>query len=154
MDIKKMRIKNSQLTMTTLLISIIAIMFIFITMFTFFSTKLSSEGVEVPAKYNDSYTRILDSQTDLQNNVDSISEAVTSVSEADDVFSVALNGFKGLGSVLLLFLNFVSTPFDVVSAIIIPLDFIPQFQKTLILMAIVVVVVFLVIANAKGEPRT
>ncbi len=153
MDFKKMN-RKGELTMTTLIISIIAIMFIFITMFQFFTSKVEGAGVTIPVKYNDTYTKILNSQEDLDNDLNSISNAAKNITEADDVFSVALNGFKGLGYVLLLSLEFVSTPFDVISAILIPLDFVPQYQKTLIIMAITAVVLFLIIANAKGEPKT
>jgi len=152
MDSKKIR--KSQLTMTTLIIAMIAIIFIFITMFQFFSTKLDEANITVDDKYNDSYTNILENQEDLQTNIDDITDASKNIKEADDFFNVALNGFKVLGSTLLLLLNFLSTPFDILSSILVPLDFIPQYQKTLFVMGITAVVVFLVLANLKGEPRT
>lgn len=153
MDFKKMN-RKGELTMTTLIISIIAIMFIFITMFQFFTTKVNDANISVPDKYNESYTRILDSQEDLDTNLNDISNSAKEIGEASDVFSVALNGFKGLGSVILLFLNFVSIPFNVIGALLIPLDFVPQYQKTLLVMGVTAVVIFLIIANAKGEPKT
>ena len=152
MDSKKIR--KSQLTMTTLIIAMIAIIFIFITMFQFFSTKLDEANITVDDKYNDSYTNILENQEDLQTNIDDITDASKNIKEADDFFNVALNGFKVLGSTLLLLLNFLSTPFDILSSILVPLDFIPQYQKTLFVMGITAVVVFLILANLKGEPRT
>jgi len=152
MDFKKIR--KSQLTMTTLVIAMIAIIFIFITMFQFFSTKLDEANVTIDDKYNDSYTNLLENQEDLETNIDDITDASKNIKEADDFFNVALNGFKVLGSTLLLLLNFLSTPFDILSSILVPLDFIPQYQKTLFVMGITAVVVFLVLANLKGEPRT
>jgi len=152
MDSKKIR--KSQLTMTTLIIAMIAIIFIFITMFQFFSTKLDEANITVDDKYNDSYTNILENQEDLQTNIDDITDASKNIKEADDFFNVALNGFKVLGSTLLLLLNFLTTPFDILSSILVPLDFVPQYQKTLFVMGITAVVVFLVLANLKGEPRT
>jgi len=152
MDFKKIR--KSQLTMTTLVIAMIAIIFIFITMFQFFSTKLDEANVTIDDKYNDSYTNLLENQEDLETNIDDITDASKNIKEADDFFNVALNGFKVLGSTLLLLLNFLTTPFDILSSILVPLDFVPQYQKTLFVMGITAVVVFLILANLKGEPRT
>jgi len=154
MGIKKIKIRKSELTMTALVLALIAIMFIFITMFTFLTTKLDQNNVVIDDKYNDSYAAILESQEDVDTNIDSISDSAKNIKEADDFFNVALNGFKVLGSTLLLFLSFISIPFDIIGAVLIPLDFVPQYQKTLFVMGLTAVVVFLVLANLKGEPRT
>ena len=123
-------------------------------MFQFFSTKLDEANVTIDDKYNDSYTNLLENQEDLETNIDDITDASKNIKEADDFFNVALNGFKVLGSTLLLLLNFLTTPFDILSSILVPLDFVPQYQKTLFVMGITAVVVFLILANLKGEPRT
>lgn len=151
MDIKT--IKKSQLTMTTLVIAMIAIIFIFLTMFQFFSTKLNENNVTIDSKYNDSYNNLLSNQESIDSNVDGITDSVKNVKEADNFFSVALNGFKVLGSTLLLLISFLSVPFDIIGSILVPLDFVPAYQKTLLVMGITAVVLFLVLANLKGEPK-
>ena len=154
MDIKKiMKNKRGGNTLTGLVITLILVMGIFSTMFLFLQQKSSESGITLDAKYNDSYTRLKSAQDNLDENVHTIQTNLDDIKEADTAFQVAWNGLKGLGNTLILPISFVSSAIDTVSAIIIPLDFIPQNIKNLILLAIIAVVLFLVLANLKGEPK-
>ena len=76
------------------------------------------------------------------------------VSEADNTYQVAVNGFKALGNTLKLMISFVSNAIDTTSAIIIPLDVIPTNVKSLMLIGIVALVIFVVLAVLKGDDKT
>ena len=147
------KIKKSSLTLTELIFSLIIVFGIFSVMFTYLQTNADEAGVVLDPKYNETNTRLEIQQQDLKDNVDAIKENVNDIKEADTPYQVAWNGLKGLGNTLKLPVNFVSTSIDTASAIMIPLDIIPQKIKNLIFIGIVALVIFLILAILKGDPK-
>lgn len=149
------KIKKSQGgTITGIVLSVIIAIGVFSGMFLFFNDQATRGEVTLDSKYNETYVKLDSAQETLDDNVNNIQNNLKEIKEADDTFQVAWNGLKGLGNVITLPISFVSSAVDVVTAIFIPLDIIPKKQKNLIILAIIAVVVLIILANLKGEPKT
>lgn len=151
MDYQK--IKKAQSSLMGLVVTMVIVIGIFTGFFLWMQDMASSSGITIDSKYNSTYNKLLTQQSSLSNNVNDIQDSITNVHEADNALQVAWNGLKGLGSVLLLPISFVSTSIDVYTTIIDPIDFIPIWVKILAPIGIIAFVVFLVLSNLKGEPK-
>lgn len=152
MDTKKIN-KKGEASLTNLVITIIIVIGVFGTMFLFLQKKATDSSVILDTKYNDTYNRLNSAQSTLDNNVHAIQTNLDNIKEADSAFQVAWNGLKGLGNTIILPISFISSGVDIASAIVIPLDFVPQNIKSLAILGIIAFIIFLVLANLKGEPK-
>lgn len=145
-------IKKSN-SVTGLVVILLLAMGLFSSLFLYLQNQGTSVSVSVDSKYNETYSRLQETQTSLDNNVNDIKDNLDDITEADDAFSVAWNGLKGLGNTLKLTINFVSNAVDTTSAIMLPLDFIPSNIRNLAFIGIIAFIVFLVLSVLKGEPK-
>ena len=144
---------KGQITLTSIVLTMLVSIAIFTGMFLYMQQQATSNGVQLDSKYNDTYTRLQNSSNSLDNNLKNMRDSVSGIKEADNIYSVAWNGLKGLGNVLKLPISFIDTSIETVSAILIPLDIIPKNYKTLLVMGIITVVLLVVLAILKGDPK-
>jgi hypothetical protein len=147
------KVKNSSTSLLSIVNIMLITMGLFFTSFLYMKTQTDNAGIVIDTKYNDTFTRLTEAQDDIDVNVHAIQLNLENVSEADSTYQVAVNGFKTLGNTLKLTLSFVSSAVDTVSAIIIPLDVIPNNIKSLIFIGLIVVVIFVVLAVLKGDDK-
>jgi hypothetical protein len=151
---KKIMIKNSANTLTGLVVVLLLVMGMFYAGFSYLKVQTDAGGITIPSKYDDTFTRLNSSQNTLKSNVDTIKANVNNMSEATSVYAVAWNGLKGLGNTLLLSITFISSAVDTAEAMFLSLDAVPMFIITLFIIGLTMYLVFLIISNLKGEPRT
>jgi len=153
MDIKKIKVKNSGVTLTGVVISLIIVMGIFFGMFNYMNKMGENSDVEIPSKYNSTYYKLQDEQTAIDEKNKDIRYKLNNISEADDTYQVAWNGLKGLGSTLLLPIAYIDYAVNVMDAIIDPVDFVPSWVNSLVVMGVIILIVFLILAVLKGEQK-
>lgn len=146
-------IRKAEANVTTIVMSMLLIIAIFIGMFLYMQQQGQVNGIVVDERYNDTYTRLLSSQSDIDTNVNAIKDNLVNISEADDIYQVAWNGLKGLGNTLKLPISFVSDGVAIFEAFSIALDPIPTWAKGLALTAIIALIVFIVLAKMKGDTQ-
>jgi len=153
MEIAKIRLKNNASSLmglvTMLLIAIIA----FFALFSYISSNASSAGLVVDQKYQDSYNSLNATQTDISNKVNEIQASAAGITEASDIWQVAWNGLKFLGSTLKLPLAFVSMTIGVWQALVPGMDIFPTWVTAIVLIGITAFVVLLTLAILKGDPK-
>ncbi len=149
---QKIKIRNSAMTLTGLVISILIVMGIFFAGYEYLTEHADNAGVTVDSKYANTYGNLSDASDDLETNVNEIKASLDDVKEAESTFQVAWNGLKGLGNALKLPIVFVSTSIATWSASIMFIDFLPGWALPLIFIGIVAFVVFLILKILKGEP--
>ena len=105
-------------------------------------------------KYSQAFNELNGSMTTrLDDNVQEIKTALDNIGEADSTWQVAWNGFKALGSTLKLPISLLTTSMGVVEAGMTPLDYIPTWVKTLSIVGITALIVFLILSLLKGENK-
>lgn len=124
----------------------------FIGSFLYISELGTNAGVTVDPKYNDTYNQIIETQTDIDTNINDIQTATDAITEAPSGFITALNGFKALGNTILLFKNLVANAIDLVSIIFLGSDILPSWALNTIRIGLIATIVILLIAWWKGEP--
>lgn len=147
MEFKKMR-KQS---INSAVLTMILIIGVFFGMFIWFNQNVQDASLTVDSKYNETYTRLQTVQDDIDTNVNSIKTNLDDIKEADNSFQVAWNGLKGLGNTLKLPVTFISNAYELAAALIIPADFLPQWAKNLMFLAIISFFVLLILAKLSGE---
>ena len=147
------KIKNSSGTLTGVIISLLLVMGTFFVGFSYMKTQANAGDITVPQKYNDTFTNLETSQGQIDTNVHKIQTNVENITEAESAYQVAWNGLKGLGNTIKLTVNFASAMVDTTSAMLIPLDVIPNKVKSLILIGATVFIIFLVVSLLKGDPK-
>lgn len=146
---------KARATLLGLVLSLVIGIFVFTGMFIFLNQNVVDSNATLDSKYTDSYNIINGSLiSKLDNNIKSIQYSVQNLTEADTTFQVALNGFKGLGSILILPVTLVDTALEGINALITPLDFIPRWAKILAVLAITIVIILIIVAMLKGESNT
>lgn len=153
MAIEKLVVRKSASTLIGLVVSIVFAMAFFTGMYLWWQVNADDVGLSIDSKYNETYARLDNASLTLDDNIQDIKDGVTGIKEADNAWQVAWNGLKGLGNVLKLPVSFVSSAYDTVMALFIPLDFIPTWVKTLALITIIAGVVFLILSILKGDPN-
>lgn len=133
----------------------IVIMLLVIGMFTgvflYVSDSAQDSGITVDPKYNDTYTKMIETREDIRDRTDEIQNNTLQITEAPVGFLTALNGFKVLGSTLLLFKGFASNAIDLINLVFLGTDVIPSWAMTLIVSGGIVTVLILFLAWWKGE---
>lgn len=150
MDIKKIKANS---TMTSVLMSLILVMAIFTGMYLWWENNATSSGYNLEGVYQDTYSNINKSQSDLDNNIEAIKTSFNNIKEADNTFQVALNGMKVLGSTLKLPISFVDTTLQTYSYMEKPLDYIPTWVKVFSIMSLTILILFIVLSILKGDGK-
>lgn len=153
MAIKKINKKGAN-TITGLVMSIILAMAIFFGLYAYWSSNVSSAGLDMESQYADVSANLTAAQDRLNNDVTEVQEAYKDITEAENTAFAVWNGMKGIGSTIKLFGNFVDTSLDTYYALIAPIGF-SSTMATIFLglafIALVAFVVILVIRALKGE---
>lgn len=152
MDYKKIRLKKAAVTFTAVLMMVLVIMFVYYGIFTIISTNATSANITLDGKYQSAQDNLTYWQNETNFEAQNVQTSLQAIVEASDVFSVAWNGMKALGSTLKLTLNFMGSILGTFQALIPTLDFLPQVANNLIMLALLIFVVFLVLKILKGEP--
>lgn len=144
--------KIARASMMGFLVIMLLVIGVFIGSFLYVSELATNSGISVDPKYNDTYNQIVETQTDIDNNINEIQTATDAITEAPTGFITALNGFKALGNTLLLFKNFVANGIDLVSIIFLGSDILPAWAMITIRIGLVAAILILILALWKGEP--
>lgn len=140
-------------TMISVIVVLLLVIGCFGGFYIFVAEQFDNYGTELDSKYNETYQVLLEEQTNIDNDVENIKDTVNDIEEADNTFLAAINGFKGLGNVLLLLLGFVSSGFNVFTAFFFSTDFIPNNIQDLLIVGIISAILLIVVAILKGESR-
>lgn len=151
---EKVNIKKSS-TLMSVVVTLILVIGFFTIMFLWFSNNASQADIDVNSDYYDSYTRINEQQSILNGTVTDIQTKLNSVTEANNVVQVAWNGMLLLGTTILATKDFTTVTIGTFSSLmdvgssagISPSIF------ALATIGLIAFIVFLVIANLKGEPK-
>lgn len=141
-------------TMTDVVLALILVIGIFTGMFLWLNKNVEDSGITMDEKYIEAFNQLNGStQTGLYNNIQNLKDAINNIGEADSTWQVAWNGFKALGETLKLPINFLSSTLEAMNITFVSIDFIPEWAKTLIGMAITIFIVLLLLSILKGDPR-
>jgi hypothetical protein len=146
-------IKKSSASLTGLVVILLLVIGMFYVGFSYLKTQTDASGIVIDTKYNETFTRLENSQNNIDNNVQAIKANVGNISEATSIYAVAWNGLKGLGNTLKLPVTFISSTVETSQAIFISLDVIPKRIVVLITIGLIAFVVFLVLSILKGDPK-
>jgi hypothetical protein len=146
-------IKKSSASLTGLVVILLLVIGMFYVGFSYLKTQTDGSGIVIDTKYNETFTRLENSQNNIDNNVQAIKANVGNISEATSIYAVAWNGLKGLGNTLKLPVTFISSTVETSQAIFISLDVIPKRIVVLITIGLIAFVVFLVLSILKGDPK-
>lgn len=147
---KKMKMKNSSMTATSYIISILFVIGIFTGMFLYMEDNASSNDVTIDSKYNDTYVKLNNISSAIEENNVELESAIKNITEADSALRVAVGGFKGLGSILkslISFLDYGITATDVVTG---DINVIPAWVKVLFSVGLLIVVILLLLRIFTG----
>ena len=114
--------------------------------------QMESSGVQVDAQYNESYTAVQDAQADLNSSSTDLRDSITGITEASEPYSVAVNGFKGIGNALQTLGSLINLSWDLFMALIISIEnIIPPIFINIIGIGIIIVVLLILLAIFKGD---
>jgi hypothetical protein len=142
---------NKSVNLTNVAFILLVVMGIFYGMFYWYGALTTETGGMIDSKYSNITTGLTTSQAQLDTTIGNIKTGLGSVTESDSIYQAAWNSFKGLGAVLKLPLDLVTTVSNTYSSIITPLDVIPKWVDTLTFIGLIAVIVFLIVALLKGE---
>lgn len=152
MDYKTIRIKKSQSTLFSLIISMLIIIGIFIGLFLWVNFQADKQGVTVDSQYNTTYQGYENATTGMSDTIDEISTRAKAIKEADSTWQVAWNSLIGLGSVLKLPLNFIDTGTSLYEASTTQVSgIVPPWTVLLIRIGIIGLIVLIVVSVLKGD---
>lgn len=149
MELKKIN-KKGMMSITSVVISVILVIGIFITFFGFWNEQMQNNNVQIDSKYNETYSDLLEVQNGIDSDINDIKNNINNIEEADENFLAAWNGFKALGSTVKLTVNFLPATVQTAEVVAGSSDFIPIEQRSLFLLAIIVVVTLLILALLTG----
>ena len=150
---EKIKTRNSASSLTGLVVSLVLFMAIFFGTYTYMVDNMDSAGVALDSKYSDSYDNLSTSQAELEKDVEAVRVAAQDIKEAPEAWQQVINGFKGLGVTLKLFLGLSDTAVSSYEGVVPGQDFLPGWVLPLIFTGLLTFIVFLVIAVLKGEPK-
>jgi len=150
---EKIKTRNSASSLTGLVVSLVLFMAIFFGTYTYMVDNMDSAGVALDSKYSDSYDNLSTSQAELEKDVEAVRVAAQDIKEAPEAWRQVINGFKGLGVTLKLFLGLSDTAVSSYEGVVPGQDFLPGWVLPLIFTGLLTFIVFLVIAVLKGEPK-
>lgn len=153
MEIAKIRLKNNASTLMGLVGMMLVAIVMFFAIFSYIGTNASQSGQTVDQKYQDSYDRLATTQSSIDDKVHEIQGSAEGITEASDIWQVAWNGLKFLGSTLSLPLAFVSMALGVWDSMVTGMDIFPTWITAAILVGITAFVVLLTLSILKGDPK-
>lgn len=152
MDYEKInKINKNGSSLMGSVMAIILVIGIFSGLFLFYTDQLDKNIATIDNKYNQTYKDLLEVQSNLDTRVDNIKTAADDVREAESGILAAINGFKGLGQAMLLLLGFTSDSIDTTEALLLSTDVIPSWIQSLIVVALIALIVFIVIDVLLGR---
>lgn len=143
--------KNATLSGT--IITLLLAIGIFIGCYLWLNQAVIESGNTLDNKYSNVYDEYNTQTDNIQGKLNDIKDNFDDVKEADSVYQQAINGFKGLGNILLLPLSFIDYLLSGLYSTNTLID-LPGWAKTLINIAALTFLVFLLIAVLKGESKT
>lgn len=140
--------KNATLTGVVLMFTLC--IGIFTGMFIWMNKAGEDSGAVIDNKYSMVYSNYTIQRDNMNTKLEEIRDNVKGVTEPDNLAQVAINGFKGLGNVLLLPIAFVDYILNTLYATNTILE-IPSWAKMLLGMALLGFIIILIIKSLKGE---
>jgi hypothetical protein len=140
-------------TLTEFILGMMLVIGVFVGLFLWYQSNMQSAGVNIDNKYNNTYTNLYSKINETDSVINEIVTASNNLREADSIYAVAINGIKGLMSVLLLPIKFISIAENSIVSFLTILE-IPSWVKAIILISIVTVIVLILVGIFKGEPKT
>jgi Mg2+/citrate symporter len=137
-------------TLTGIVISMVLAIGIFIGLFTWLNTNASDSGVPIDPMYSNVQSNLSTKSTDLKRYFDDTKNNLTGVVEAENIYYAAINGFKGVGKILLSPVVILDYALMSWANIRILIEF-PDWARMLVEVAILAVIVLLIVAIVKGE---
>ena len=151
----KMMNKKAVVTVTTLFIALICTLALFYAGYEYIEGNYETSGITDTLGYNDSYDKLQESQSKLNDSISEIQTAGQNIAEADaSALFIAWNGLKGLAATITAFFKTISVATNVFNAIFPALFFLPTWVKVLAQMGLVITIVLLIIGAFKGETKT
>ena len=147
---KKMN-KKGMSTIMGIVISLLIVIGIFSGFNLFFSDQLEQNSASLDSKYNQTYYDLLEVQDNMDSRVDEVKNTADEVREAESGIIAAINGFKGIGQSMLLLLGFTADSVDTTQAVFRSTDIIPEWIQSLVTVALIGLVVFLVLDVLLGR---
>jgi len=142
-------------TMTTVFVTILLVMALFYSGYTYINSNYEQTGVTDTLGYNQSYADLQESQASLNTTIEDLKEAGRGIAEADaNIFLVAWNGLTGLAATIRLFFGVIDIGVNVFNAVVPALIFLPIWVKILFEMGLLITIVLLIIGAFKGETKT
>lgn len=137
-------------TLTGIVLMFILCIGIFTGMFIWMNKAAEDSGEAIDSKYSMVYSNYTSQRDKMNDKLEEIRDNVKGVTEPDNLAQVAINGFKGLGNVLLLPIAFVDFILNSVYATNTILE-VPSWVKVLLGMATLAFIILLIIKSLKGE---
>ena len=144
-----MKLKKS-VTLTAIVMSLLIGIGIFTGMYMWLNTNSSDSGITIDSSYANVSNELNNQRDNLDSYFIGIQSDLNKVVEADSIYLAAINGFKGLGKILLSPVKIVDYVLSSFLAIL-RITQVPQFVKTLLSIGIIGLIVLVVVAIAKGE---
>jgi hypothetical protein len=151
MVFKAMTNKKATASLGGVIFSIILIIGLFTAMFLYMNNSLQENNIAIDEKYNDTYTKLQESQDDLSDLKADLKEKADKITEADDSWSVAWNGLLGLGTALKAPFTLLVAGEKTVEALEANIDIVPGWIKGLITLGVIFAVLLILLAVWKGE---
>ena len=143
------KIRKSQ-GITGLIISLLIVIGLFFGCYFYIADNYESANVTVSSEYTATYARLNQSQSDLSAVTDDMKSSFSQVVEADSVYQVAINGFKGLGNLLKIPVALIDLTYNVFESFLDLISVIPGWVIALISIGIITFVVFLIVKVWSG----
>ncbi len=140
-----MKLKNSEMGISGLVITILIIIGIFLTSFAYLTYNAADTGITIDSKYNQTYSNLTEIQEGIDTQADLVQENIEGISEATKGFQIAWNGLKGVGNTVRLTVYFVSSAIGVWTATTFSISFVPPWLLSLFLVGITVFALFIVL---------
>ncbi len=146
-------IKKSGGTLLGILITMLIIMGVFFSMYTYIKTQTDASGITIPSKYNDTFNQLSGQKSAIDNRTNKIQNNIGNISEASNTFQVAWNGLKSLGNTLVLTTAYVGSGVQTTDSLLGSMDVVPPIVIALLRMGIIMLIVFIILSVLKGDPK-
>jgi hypothetical protein len=117
-----------------------------------FSENMTQAEKSVDSRYTDFYTRVDNSQGNIEDKMYDMQKNLDSMKESDNPLIYTWNGLKGLGSSILLVKEFIVNGQALTEQSFNALPIIPNWIKALTVLTILSILVIVVYKVVKGEP--
>ena len=120
------KFKKGEVTLTNVFVTTIIGILIFGAFLAFVNQSALESGVTVDSRYNDSYNRMLNAQSNLSATTNEIRDSMQDLTEAEDAASTAYFGLKGALALFKLPLQIINPVLETSSTVMDMLDFVPN----------------------------